>query len=54
MLLAAFAQHPGAAEAWERLAPSHQKEHARAIDEAKSDDTRERRVAKAIEKLLSR
>lgn len=54
VLLAAFAQHPGAAEAWERLAPSHQKEHARAIDEAKSDDTRERRVAKAIEKLLSR
>lgn len=52
-LLAAFAQHPGAAEAWEKLAPSHQKEHARAIDEAKSDETRDRRVAKAIEKLLA-
>jgi len=51
-LLAAFEVHPEAAEAWARLAPSHQKEHARAIEEAKGDDTRARRVAKAIELLL--
>ncbi len=39
------------AAAWEKLAYSHQKEHARAITEAKAADTRDRRVAKAIAML---
>jgi len=49
----AFDQEPAAAAAWEKLAPSHRKEHARAINEAKSDETRDRRVAAAIAKLLA-
>lgn len=48
---AALAADPVAAAAWDRLAYSHRKEHARAITEAKSDDTRARRVAKAVSML---
>lgn len=51
-LAAAMAAAPGAAEAWEKLAPSHRKEHARSITEAKAPETRARRVEKAIAKLL--
>jgi hypothetical protein len=50
-LAAALAADPVAAAAWERLAYSHRKEHARVIAEAKSDDTRARRVAKAVSML---
>jgi hypothetical protein len=50
-LAAALAGDATATAAWEKLAPSHQKEWARTIAEAKSDDTRERRVAKAVEAL---
>ena len=50
-LAEALAADPAAAAAWAKLAPSHQKEHARAITEAKGDDTRARRVAKALEML---
>jgi hypothetical protein len=50
-LAVALAADPAAAAAWAKLAPSHQKEHARAITEAKGDDTRARRVAKAITAL---
>jgi hypothetical protein len=50
-LAEALAADPVAAAAWERLAPSHRKEHARAVAEAKADDTRARRVAKVVEKL---
>lgn len=50
-LAAALAGNAEARAAWERLAPSHQKEHARAIEEAKGEDTRARRVAKAVEML---
>lgn len=50
-LALAFAADPVAARAWEALAPSHKKEHARAITEAKAEDTRARRVAKSIAML---
>jgi hypothetical protein len=50
-LAAALAGDPAAFAAWEKLAPSHQKEHARAISEAKTDETRARRVAAAAAKL---
>ena len=50
-LAAALADDPVAAAAWGKLAYSHRKEHARAITEAKADDTRARRVAKAIAML---
>ena len=50
-LAAALADDPVAAAAWDKLAYSHRKEHARAITEAKAEDTRARRVAKAIAML---
>ena len=53
-LAAAVAGDAAATAAWERLAPSQQKEQARSIDEAKSDDTRARRVEKAVALLTGR
>jgi hypothetical protein len=53
-LAAAAAGDPAVLAAWQKLAPSHQKEHARAIADAKGDDTRARRVAAALQKLRSR
>ncbi len=50
-LAVALAADPVAAAAWDRLAYSHRKEHARAITEAKADETRARRVEKAIAML---
>jgi hypothetical protein len=50
-LATALAADPVATAAWEKLAYSHRKEHARAISEAKAEDTRARRVAKAIAML---
>jgi uncharacterized protein YdeI (YjbR/CyaY-like superfamily) len=50
-LAAALEADPVAAAAWEKLAYSHRKEHARAITEAKAEETRDRRVAKAIAML---
>lgn len=50
-LAAALAADPVAAAAWDALAYSHRKEHARAITEAKAEETRDRRVAKAIAML---
>ena len=38
----------GVRQAWERLSYSHQKEHVRAIEEAKAPETRQRRVDKAV------
>jgi hypothetical protein len=53
-LATALAGDTAAHAAWEKMAPSQQKEHARAIAEAKGDDTRARRVAKAVEALSAR
>lgn len=50
-LAAALEADPVAAAAWQKLAFSHRKEHARAITEAKAEETRERRVAKTIAML---
>ncbi len=36
---------------FDALAPSHRKEHVRAIEDAKTAETRARRIQKAIEKL---
>jgi hypothetical protein len=49
-LAAALAEH-GLRARFDALAPSHRKEHVRAIVEAKAADTRARRIAKAIEKI---
>ena len=53
-LAAAVAGDAAALAAWQKLPPSQQKEWARTIADAKTDDTRERRVAKAAEALRSR
>jgi bifunctional DNA-binding transcriptional regulator/antitoxin component of YhaV-PrlF toxin-antitoxin module len=47
-LLAAFERDAAAKAAFEKLAFTHRKEYARWIAEAKKDETRERRVAKAL------
>ena len=41
----------GVRAAFDKLAFSHRKEHVRAIEDAKTADTRTRRIEKAIEKL---
>lgn len=52
-LQVALQANPTAWEAWERLSFTHQREHVEAIVEAKREDTRARRIAKAIEQLSS-
>jgi hypothetical protein len=51
-LAVALDSAPGAREAWELLAPSHKKAHVTAIESAKAAETRQRRIAKAIEALI--
>jgi hypothetical protein len=48
---AAALDDAGAREAWNRLSPSHQKAHVTAIDGAKVAETRQRRIAKAVDAL---
>ena len=50
-LVSALGGDPAAAAAYEALAYTHRKEYARWISEAKRDETRERRVAQALEML---
>jgi hypothetical protein len=47
----ALAGDPQARTAFEGLAYSHRKEYARWVDEAKRDETRERRVAETLARL---
>ena len=44
----------GVRAAFDKLSYTHRKEHVRAIEDAKTDATRERRIAKAIEMLRAR
>jgi hypothetical protein len=50
-LAAALAADPTSQAAFERLAFTHRKEFARWVDEAKRDDTRQRRVEAALEMI---
>ena len=50
-LAAALAEAPAAAQAWEKLAYTHQKEWARSVEDAKKPETRSRRIAAAVEAL---
>ena len=52
-LEAALAANEAAASAWQRQRPSHRREHVKAILDAKKPETRTRRIAKAIEMLVS-
>ncbi|MDN5726104.1 MAG: YdeI/OmpD-associated family protein [Propionibacteriales bacterium] len=45
---------PELADAWAKLSPSNQKRLALSIDSAKAEDTRTRRVTKAIEELRTK
>jgi hypothetical protein len=49
--LAAALQAAGKTEAFDKVAPSMRKEHVRQVEEAKSQETRERRIARIVEKL---
>ena len=50
-LVAAFRTHKVAKATWSKLSYSHQREYAEWITSAKKPETREARVAKAIERL---
>lgn len=50
-LAAALAADAAATTAWEALAPSHRREYAEHVAEAKQAETRERRAAKTVEML---
>jgi hypothetical protein len=52
-LARALAERPTARAAFDRLSYTHRKEHARSVAEAKREETRERRVAKVLESLVS-
>jgi hypothetical protein len=53
-LAAALEADVAAKTAWDGLAPSHKKAHVTAIEGAKAAETRQRRVAVAIDKLAGR
>lgn len=50
-LASALDADPAAKAAFEALAFTHRKEYARWVQEAKRDDTRERRVGQALEMI---
>jgi uncharacterized protein YdeI (YjbR/CyaY-like superfamily) len=50
-LAKALAKNAGAKARWEKLSYTHKREHVEAILQAKKPETRERRIAKAIEML---
>lgn len=53
-LAAALASTPNARRTFDALAYSHKREYVRSIEEAKRPETRERRIASTIDKLLGR
>ncbi len=52
-LVRALKKHKGALAAFQKLAYSHQKEHVRAIEEAKRPETRARRIEKCVAMLAT-
>jgi hypothetical protein len=53
-LAAAFDKDARAKAAWDKLAPSHRREHVKAIDEAKRPETRAARITRALRMLGER
>ena len=49
--LAAALDAAGKTAAFDKVAPSMRKEHVRQVEEAKTQETRERRIARIVEKL---
>jgi Bacteriocin-protection, YdeI or OmpD-Associated/Domain of unknown function (DUF1905) len=54
LLAKALRKRPRAQAAWKTLAPSHRREHARYINDAKKEETRAVRVARTIDALEAR
>lgn len=52
-LRAALASSPAALAAFDRLSPSHRREYVQWVDEARRPDSRERRAAQTVMRLLS-
>ncbi len=50
-MASAFESHPAARATWESLSFSHQREYPTWIEGAKKAETRQSRVAKAVERL---
>jgi Domain of unknown function (DUF1905)/Bacteriocin-protection, YdeI or OmpD-Associated len=50
-LARALRRNKAARAAWDKLSYTHQKEHARAVEEAKRPETRDRRVERAIAEI---
>jgi len=50
----AIAANPAATAAWEKLAYTFKKEHARAVEEAKRPETRVRRIEKIVAELAAK
>ncbi|HEV7653671.1 MAG TPA: YdeI/OmpD-associated family protein [Mycobacteriales bacterium] len=50
-LAAALAAEPSAQAAWAKLAFTHQKEWVRSVEDAKKPETRQRRIAAALDRL---
>ena len=50
-LVAALAQQPGAAAAFDALAYSRRKEFVRQVEDAKTQETRDRRIAKIVTQM---
>ncbi len=50
----ALAGNEAAKKAFEKMSYSHKREYVEWINEAKKNETRQRRIAKAIEKLLEK
>jgi hypothetical protein len=46
-----IAADPRAQEAWDKLSFTHQKEHVRAIEDAKREETRQKRIAAMMDML---
>jgi hypothetical protein len=53
-LVAAFAKSGTAKAAGEKLAPSHRREHVRAIEEAKKPETRAARIARTLAMIVAK
>ena len=53
-LVAALKKNRLAKQAWDRLAPSHRREHVKHINEAKKEETRAARVERTIAALARR
>jgi bifunctional DNA-binding transcriptional regulator/antitoxin component of YhaV-PrlF toxin-antitoxin module len=53
-LAAALAEDPQAADAWDQLSFTHRREYVDAIEEAKREETRRRRIEQALEALRGR